>query len=242
MLEKIKYYFRKFALRGGNVYCNICERSYLTFLPAGDDLKAHSRCPGCYSLDRHRQLFTLVSEQLKTKKENINLLHVAPEKAMANRFIKMSQVEYFAIDKFDKGYAYPKYVRAMDITDLKFGSNMFDILICSHVLEHVEKDELALQNFRRVLKPGGIGYIVVPYFKELATTYSDPKANTDELRLLLYGQHDHVRKYGLDFIELLRKNGFQAEEINFNQMYSLTERIRLGYLNAEPIFKIVKLD
>lgn len=240
MVEKLKYLFRKFALLGGNVYCCICEKSYLTFLPSGDEPKAHTRCPGCYSIDRHRQIFTLVDAYLKEQNRPINLLHIAPENSLSKRLLKMPLIEYFAIDKFEKGYHYPSYVKAMDITDLKFGDNMFDLLICSHVLEHVENDVLALQNFMRVLKPGGHGYLVVPYFSELQKTYEDARANNDEMRLLLYGQKDHVRKYGCDFIEKLRTHGWTAEVINFKSFYSETECIKLGFLNAELVFKITK--
>lgn len=240
MFEKLKYLVRKIALTGGNVYCCICEKSYLTFLPAGDELKAHTRCPACYSIDRHRQLFTLTYAFLKEQNRPINLLHIAPENSLSERFRKFPLVDYYAIDKFEKGYHYPSYVQSMDITDLKFGDNMFDLLICSHVLEHVEKDVLALQNFWRVLKPGGIGYLVVPYFSELENTYEDARANNDEMRYLLYGQKDHVRKYGCDFIAKLRNNGWTAEAINFKDLYSETECIKLGFINAETIFKITK--
>ncbi len=240
MFEKIKYLFRKYALLGGNVYCNICERKYLTFLPSGDELKAHSKCPGCSSIDRHRQLYSLTTAFIKEKRSKINLLHIAPQHALATRYIKMPLVNYTAIDKFEKGYKYPDYVKQMDITNLQFDENSFDLLICSHVLEHVVDDTLALQNFMRVLKPGGVGFLVVPYFKHLTETYEDLNANSAETRLLLYGQHDHVRKYGLDFINKLNANGWIAEIIDFSKFYSETECIKLGYLNAEPIFKVTK--
>ncbi len=41
-------------------------------------------------------------------------------------------------------------------------NNSFDYIIASHVLEHFENPILAIKNFYRVLKSGGIAYIIVP--------------------------------------------------------------------------------
>jgi predicted SAM-dependent methyltransferase len=128
----------------------------------------------------------------------------------------------------------------MDITDLKFQNNFFDLILCSHVLEHIEEDTVAIQNLLKVLKPDGICYIIVPYFPELENTYHNPDATTAALRLLNYGQSDHVRKYGLDFSDRLTKAGCQVSTINFKANYSETEQIKLGFLNAEIIFQITK--
>jgi SAM-dependent methyltransferase len=240
MLKKLINWIRKIALKGGNVYCCICEKSYLTFLPSGDEPKAHARCPGCNSIDRHRQLYNLSNAFIAQNRAVTALLHIAPEFALGERFRRNKQVNYFAIDKFESGYQYPNYVQAMDITDLKFQDNSFDLILCSHVLEHIEQDTLAIQNLLKVLKPTGICYIVVPYFPELEKTYHNPDANTDALRFLNYGQSDHVRKYGLDFGDRLAKVGFRFHTINFKENYSVSEQIKLGFLNAEIIFQITK--
>lgn len=240
MLRTLINWLRKLSLRGGNVYCCICEKSYLTFLPSGDDPKAHARCPGCHSIDRHRQLFTLIKPTIASNTSRLNLLHIAPEPALSKRYQLEQNIHYFAIDKFDKGYTYPKNVMPMDLTHLTFDSNFFDIVICSHVLEHIENDQLAIENILRVLKPNGVAYLVVPYFTDLANTYQVAEANTDELRLLHYGQRDHVRKYGLDFADRLSAAGCQVNTIDFKTLYTIPEQIKLGFLNAEIIFAIRK--
>jgi SAM-dependent methyltransferase len=240
MLKKFINWIRKITLKGGNVYCCVCENNFLTFLPSGDESKAHARCPGCNSIDRHRQLYSLSTDFIAQNKTNTTLLHIAPEFALSERFRKNKHVNYFAIDKFESGYEYPKYVQAMDITDLKFQNNVFDLILCSHVLEHIEQDTLAIQNLLKVLKPTGICYIVVPYFPELEKTYHNPNANTDALRFLNYGQSDHVRQYGLDFMDRLTQAGCLVSTLNFKANYSESEQIKLGFLNAEIIFKITK--
>jgi len=52
-------------------------------------------------------------------------------------------------------------------TDLKFGNNQFDTILCTQVLEHVfEHDKLMSETFR-VLKPGGHLILTVPFAWEL---------------------------------------------------------------------------
>ncbi len=240
MLERIKHTIRMFVLRGGNVTCCLCNKKYLTFLPSGDDIKAHARCPGCDSIDRHRQLWLLLEEDIKNAKTPYHILHIAPEKQIGKRLSAMENIEYHAIDKFEKGYQYPANVQQMDITNLTFDNNYFDLVLCSHILEHIGDDKKALNELLRVLKPNAKGYIIVPYFPELQSTFEDPNAQTPEQRLLAYGQQDHVRKYGPDFKIKLASAGFAVEIIFFEEKYTYEEKVKMGLLNAELIFKVTK--
>ncbi|HER25177.1 MAG TPA: class I SAM-dependent methyltransferase [Candidatus Atribacteria bacterium] len=43
----------------------------------------------------------------------------------------------------------------LDIADMNFEDNFFDVIICTHVLEHVKDDQKAISELFRVLKPGG---------------------------------------------------------------------------------------
>lgn len=50
----------------------------------------------------------------------------------------------------------------LDITNLGLQADSVSTIICSEVLEHVDQDEKALQELRRVLKPGGRLILTVP--------------------------------------------------------------------------------
>ena len=41
----------------------------------------------------------------------------------------------------------------MDLTDLTFDDNKFDLIICYHVLEHIKNDTEAMKEIYLVLKP-----------------------------------------------------------------------------------------
>ncbi len=49
-----------------------------------------------------------------------------------------------------------------DATSLPFPDNYFDVIVTSHVFEHIEQDELAMAEVARTLKPGGKFIIFVP--------------------------------------------------------------------------------
>ena len=53
-------------------------------------------------------------------------------------------------------------VVAADATSLPFAPGTFDAVVLGEVLEHIERDDLALSEAWRVLKPGGILAVTVP--------------------------------------------------------------------------------
>ena len=75
----------------------------------------------------------------------------------------------------------------------------FDAIICSHVLEHVDRDRDALAELRRVVAPSGWVLLMVPQDLNRDETYEDPAIVDPDARRAAYWQHDHVRLYGRDF-------------------------------------------
>jgi SAM-dependent methyltransferase len=130
------------------------------------------------------------------------MLHVAPEPVLAKKFDQRFD-EYVSIDLDGK-----RAMRAMDVTALTFADQYFDVIVCNHVLEHVPDDRTAIAELYRVLKPGGWGSIQVPMKGDV--THEDPGMTDPQERYRLYGQDDHVRQYGSDFIDRLRGAGFEV--------------------------------
>jgi predicted SAM-dependent methyltransferase len=97
----------------------------------------------------------------------------------------------------------------MDITEIPYEDQTFDVIYCSHVLEHVPDDRRAMREFFRVLRDDGWAVLLVPV--EGAVTVEDPSVTAPEERRRLYGQEDHVRMYGLDYAGRLREAGFQVQ-------------------------------
>lgn len=49
-----------------------------------------------------------------------------------------------------------------DALELPYADETFDVVLISEVLEHVPQDVRAIEEFTRVLKPGGVAAITVP--------------------------------------------------------------------------------
>ena len=50
----------------------------------------------------------------------------------------------------------------MDLTQSPFPTGQLDIIVALNVLEHIDKDEVAMQHCFRMLKPGGVFVVEVP--------------------------------------------------------------------------------
>jgi ubiquinone/menaquinone biosynthesis C-methylase UbiE len=113
----------------------------------------------------------------------------------------------------------------MSVTQTCFPSNAFDLVICSHVLEHVKADRPAIAELFRVTKPGGLAIIPVPIDWSSESTEEQQGLSPSE-RAELYGEADHVRKYGRDYLRRLKDAGFEPYVYRLNESF-LAERYRI---------------
>lgn len=197
---------RAILLRGNEFYCPVCRTGYRKFLPGGVEVRANAICPGCRSLERHRLLLSVLEKLWidGTLGRGGRMLHVAPEPALAAAF--MRDFDYTSID-LDGSRA----MQAMDLTALKFADQSFDAIVCNHVLEHIPDDRMAIAELHRVTKVGGWGSLQVPMQGDV--TQEDLSITDPQERLRRYGQTDHVRLYGRDFLDRLAAVGFQVMNV-----------------------------
>lgn len=153
------------------------------------------------------------------------LLHFAPEWSLYRRLSKIDGLDYVTADLAPS----PLVQRRMDITSIPFPDESFDWLICSHVLEHVLDDGAAMSEIRRVLKPDGVALLQHPIDARRPTTYEDPSITDPADRSRVFGQCDHVRIYGQDFVGRLTKAGFDVTEVRYREQLpdEVVERCRL---------------
>jgi len=205
--------------------CNeVIDYSKYFWKDFGDPIRKGALCPFCKSLERHRlyALYFALETDLYTRHKQ-RILHFAPEAGLRKLLSAPElQHDYWPVDldaNFQGG------IRSVaDITAIPFPDGYFDVVIANHVIEHIPNEKLALQEILRVLKRGGVAYINTPVY-HLANTLENPAYNTPELRKKYYGQHDHVRKYGLDYLERLRKVFSVVEQINYAAYFSEEEQL-----------------
>lgn len=195
--------------RGTAVKCPVCDHSYSKFLPYGRIARANALCPNCLALERHRLMWLFLREKTDFFTAKLRVLHIAPEHCFIDRFEALPNLEYITAD-IESPLAKVK----MDVHDIPFPENSFDVVFCNHVLEHVTDDLKVCAEFNRVLKPGGWGILQSPVY-QLEKTLEDNSITDAAERERIFGQRDHVRKYGTDYAQRLRLSGIQIEENHF---------------------------
>jgi len=216
--------------RGHSVTCPCCGSSFDSF---ARQVAPNRECWMCSSLERHRLLWLYLEGHPEMVRPGLRVLHVAPEPALRLRLEEIPDVDYVGGD-VDQRFGSVR----VDVTDIDFPDDSFDAVICNHVLEHVPDDRRALRELRRVLRPGGWASLLVPDVDRPATD-EDPTVTDPNERLRRFGQRDHVRRYGEDYVERLREAGFKPEVVQMNDVLAddQLERMRLVKFGAvEPLF------
>ena len=128
----------------------------------------------------------------------------------------------------------------MDITDIHMPDNVFDVIYCSHVFEHIPDDRKAMRELFRVLKPGGWAILQVPQDITMQRT----KEGNDEMTLIEreteFGHHDHLRLYGLDYGDRLEDACFDVTVVDFATELEPEKVFKYGLKRDEPIYHCTK--
>lgn len=223
--------------KGSNVICPICQSRFRKFLPYGRiNPRENALCPNCLSLERHRLIWMYLEDQTDFFKSGKDVLHIAPEACYITRFEKFHGDRYITAD-IESPLAKVK----MDIHQIPFGENHFDVVLCNHVLEHVRDDIQAMREIKRVLKSGGFAILQIPFFNPVPeVTFEDASITDKREREKIFGQDDHVRKYGKDYPKRIEQSGLLAVEEAY--VNNLTEEVRqkFGLVKGEIIYKGVK--
>jgi SAM-dependent methyltransferase len=197
-------YAARVRYRGDAVECPCCGGRFGAFAPRGE--RPGAVCPRCDALERHRVLALWLREHGRLGAEARDLLHIAPEHGLRRALRAVPGVRWTGGDLVpaDPG------VVAADVTALPFADASFDLVLCSHVLEHVPDDARAMRELRRVLRPAGRAPLQQPIDEAAERTREDPRVTSPDERRRAFGQEDHVRVYGRDFTDRLRVAGFDV--------------------------------
>ena len=154
--------------------------------------------------------------------EVFRILYISPHPGTLS-FIDLQYPDADVVAGFKRvsgSYVPPGPMFDIDVTDIKFPDAFFDLVICEHVLEHVQNDRLALAEIRRVLSRKGTALLQVPFSSPNQTTLENVAGvRTDDDRKRVYGQRDHVRRYGTDFFERVQGAGFKVRRIVFSEWF-----------------------
>jgi len=204
--------------------CPLCGWRGRRFRRSPGTRRDRGTCPRCGSQQRHRHLWLwLTRETPLLAGRPLDVLHFAPEPGLERRLRAAAPPLRYRTAEVGPEH---RTDLVLDLQHLDLADTSVDVILCSHVLEHVPDDASALRELRRVLRPGGWGVLQTP-IQGLKTVEERP-GDDPALRLRRFGQADHVRIYGRDYLNRLRAAGFRAEPIVYRDQIAPRERERFG--------------
>lgn len=221
-IKRIKNRLRAIRYRGNARFCPVCGNASSHFRAHGLIPREDAMCVHCEAVERHRFVWLFMERKTDLfDGEKKRMLHVAPELAFEPRLKKRLGAGYLTAD-LDGSRA----MVAMDITNIGYPDETFDVIYCSHVLEHVEQDRKAMSEFYRTLKTSGWAILLVPLKGD--KTIEDPNVVTPEERVRAYGHPEHVRYYGADYVDRLCEAGFTVDTFSVSDVVSQDEAAYMG--------------
>lgn len=201
---------------GNNVFCPFCNRTYRRFRPAGRRKfkRLNAVCPTCGSRERDRLMYYFLNARTDLRIPNGKLLHIAPEACLSPAIKELAQGKYISCDLFRRDVDVQ-----LNIEQLPFDDESFDIIFCSHVLPEVEHDDLAIQEIHRVLDRQGWALVSVP-FQGQKTVEVRPGDGQE-------APPEFFRIYGTDFPQVLAEQGFCVETVRLENVLDQEQQIRM---------------
>lgn len=214
--------------------CPVCTKTFPNFIPIAEPYVRFQHeinvpysledfetinlggygCPHCEASDRDRLYALYVRDHLKWPAgELLRVLDIAPGKALARWLRALPDVDYRSGD-LDPELADEQ----VDICDMpQFEDGSFDLIVCSHVLEHVADDRRAMRELCRVLSPQGRAILMVPIMTTATHTDEDVSITEANVRWQRFGQGDHVRMYcKADWLARLQSSGWDVSQYDAN--------------------------
>ena len=237
LLIRLSYVFKFFApvlYRGNKVECPVCERSFSKFLSYGSEV-AHREnvlCPYDLTLERHRLMWLYLNRKTNFFTANkLKVLHIAPEQCFLTHFKKQKNLDYTTADLVS-----PIADLHFDLHDIPLEDNQYDVVFCNHVMEHVDDPIRCMSELNRVMKPGGWAIMQVPQDMNRSETYEDKSITSPEEREKHFWQKDHVRLFGKDYPNYLKKSGFKVDKFDLNTEFDATEVSRYRLMKNEILY------
>lgn len=223
--QPLRFAGRKLYFRGDKTKCDFCGTMTKGFRSHGGGaavlderkvvggmMRTEDRCPVCHSADRTRLLRLAIETHMPVGEKKIRVLHVAPDFGLYLWLKKQKNIEYTGTDLDATRYRHIEGIKTADLTALPFDDDSFDLIICSHVLEHVPDDRKAFSELFRVLAADGLALLLTPYALDGKGTDEEPSISDPAEQDRRFGQWDHVRIYDRDdFLSRMGEAGFETD-------------------------------
>ena len=195
-------------------------------------------CPSCACSDRDRMIVSFLEKaNLVVAEEGTAVLQIAPAKSI-DFWIRNNcpHLVYHTTDLFMDGVTFSSDIQ--DMQGVKDGT--YDLIICSHVLEHVPDDEKALCEMKRILKEDGKIVFLVPIDLK-ATEIDEEWGCSEEENWRRFGQEDHCRRYNKQGLMERLKKYFSVAELG-KEYFGEAVFNQCGLTDTSILYLLTKSD
>jgi hypothetical protein len=188
-------------LPGDHITCNFCGQR---FKPVGAVHSEGLHCPKCGAIARERTVYAAVLDQLggspgseiiaaNPKLSSLTVLEFSPRNNEVRREIYRRSFKRYVASDFDLSAHVGDVI--MDLSDepsVTKITDKFDIIILSHVLEHIPNYKAAIANLPLLLAPGGKVFFQVPFLEVSYTKVTWDEFHGDDTRV--------YHRFGFDIV------------------------------------------
>lgn len=182
--------------------CPCCETDQKQFDTYRGRINA--ACPVCGALERHRLIWLYLEQEMAIYDNELRILHCSPQETLRRKLREIENLYYVPINIFGR-------LLNIDLVEVPFRDSFFDVVIASHVLEHIGDDKRALGEIFRVLKSDGNAILLVPMRGEQTRDIQEGEHGVSSGTLRIYGE---------DFGKQLEEIGFTDIEVIGHERYS----------------------
>ena len=206
-------------------------------------------CPVCQSSDRDRFIVSFL-ERLQlpfaSRTEKLKVLQFTPAESIENWLKeRCPHIEYHSTDLYMESVTFRADIQNMNT----IADSSYDIIICSHVLDHVPDDKTAMKEIYRILKSNGICLFLVPVYLD-AFEIDEECGLSESENWRRFGHNDRCRAYSKQgLIDRLTNSGFQVHSANkdylgetFFHTGGLTDTSTLYILSKQKMADLSSLE
>lgn len=214
-------------------YCNLCRKPVHFLVPSvkaggSPDLREELICSGCGISARGRAGLTLATQSMdghshiyitEQASKAFVWLQSQPGRIIGSEFEPAPEARDRLAERLRRMGGRGE-IRFEDVTDLTFDTGLLDAVVSFDVLEHVPDYRKALREFCRVLKPGGMLVLTVPFRPDCADTIVRARVGDDGRFEHLLEPEYHgdplgagvlcIYHFGWDLVDEARRAGFST--------------------------------